>query len=252
MDTHFARTGGQLVSTDATPPFQPNVVKQSVAMRCKPWNASPDDSFKQEYNHRKHMFYQSNTTDSHQEHREWLTLGQKAHGARGVGRPRGPVVRQWVRAQPRRPHAADGALLAQGDERLGAASSSPRPFTPSNARRLHGQADGHVQEDVLGIRGSSEDAEEPPRHRLRPLASNSPPPTFHSGTAPRCVPSPPSSVSYVSTRYTRMWLHHSRAGYILPSRGRARAAVVVEDRVVRGAGARRRSRWGRRRRASSR
>ena len=39
------------------------------------------------------------------------------------------------------------------------------------ARRLYGQADGHVPEDVFGIRGSSEDAEEPPRHRLRPLAS---------------------------------------------------------------------------------
>ena len=74
MDTHFARTGGDLVSTDSTPPFQPNVVKQSVAMRCK-LEASPDDSFKQEYDHRKHGFYASNTTDSHQDHREWFTLG---------------------------------------------------------------------------------------------------------------------------------------------------------------------------------
>ena len=74
VNTHFARTGGDLVSTDSTPPFQPNVVKQSVAMRCK-LQASPDDSFKQEYDHRKHGFYASNTTDSHQDHREWWTLG---------------------------------------------------------------------------------------------------------------------------------------------------------------------------------
>ena len=74
VNTHFARTGGDLVSTDSTPPFQPNVVKQSVAMRCKV-DVSLDGNFQQEYDHRKHMFYQSNTTDSHQDHREWFTLG---------------------------------------------------------------------------------------------------------------------------------------------------------------------------------
>ena len=74
VNTHFARTGGDLVSTDSTSPFQPNVVKQSVAMRCKV-DASPDANFQQEYDHRKHGFYASNTTDSHQDHREWFTLG---------------------------------------------------------------------------------------------------------------------------------------------------------------------------------
>ena len=74
VNTHFARTGGDLVSTDSTPPFQPNVVKQSVAMRCKV-DVSLDGNFQQEYDHRKHGFYASNTTDSHQDHREWFTLG---------------------------------------------------------------------------------------------------------------------------------------------------------------------------------
>ena len=113
--------------------------------------------------------------------------------ARGLGRPRGPVVRQWVRAQPRRPHAADGALLAQGDERLGAASSSPRPFTPSTrpraqaiwaSRRSRSRRRARDSRLLRGRRrtsATSPTAASP--HRI-------PSPTFHSGTAPRCVPSP--------------------------------------------------------------
>ena len=175
VDTHFARTGGALVSTESTPPFQPNVVKQSVAMRCK-LDASPDDSFKQEYEHRKHMFYQSNTTDSHQDHREWTTLG-----------PMKPAVHAaWVDQED--PWYANGCVRNLAAltpltapcwlKAMNGSALRPRHRDRSRhrrdpARRLYGQADGHVQEDVLGIRGSSEDAEEPARHRLRPLTLNS-------------------------------------------------------------------------------
>ena len=77
VDTHFARTGGALVSTDATPPFQPNVTKASVALKSAV-ECAPDAGFAQEYNHRRQMFYASNTTDSHQDTREWYTVeGQK-------------------------------------------------------------------------------------------------------------------------------------------------------------------------------
>ena len=68
MDTHFARTGGALVSTDATPPFQPNVTKSSVALKSAVEGAARP-GFQQEYNHRRQMFLASNTTDSHQDTR---------------------------------------------------------------------------------------------------------------------------------------------------------------------------------------
>jgi hypothetical protein len=74
VDTWFARTGGALVSTDATPPFQPNTTKASVALKSVV-DAAPDENFQQEYEGQKQMFYQSNRTDTHQEHREWFTLG---------------------------------------------------------------------------------------------------------------------------------------------------------------------------------
>ena len=77
MNTHFARTGGALVSTDATPPFQPNVTKSSVALKSVV-DAAPDANFQQEFEGQKQMFYQSNRTDTHADYGAWYTVeGQK-------------------------------------------------------------------------------------------------------------------------------------------------------------------------------
>ena len=173
VDTHFARTGGALVSTDATPPFQPNVTKASVALKSAV-ECAPDAGFAQEYNHRRQMFYASNTTDSHQDTREWYTVeGQK------------PTVHvAWVNHEDpwyatvtgRNCAALTCCTAVAWLKAINGSALRPRHRDRSRhrrgpARRLYGQADGHVQEDVLGIHGSSEDAEEPARHRLRPLAS---------------------------------------------------------------------------------
>ena len=77
VNTHFARTGGALVSTDATPPFQPNVTKSSVALKSVV-DAAPDANFQQEFEGQKQMFYQSNRTDTHADYGAWYTVeGQK-------------------------------------------------------------------------------------------------------------------------------------------------------------------------------
>jgi len=77
VNTHFARTGGELTSTDVTPPFQPNVTKSRVALKSDV-EAEPDEAFKQEYERRRQMFYAANTTDRHQWKRVWYTVkGQK-------------------------------------------------------------------------------------------------------------------------------------------------------------------------------
>jgi len=177
VDTHFARTGGQLVSTDATPPFQPNVTKSSVALKSAV-DAAPDAGFAQEYNSRRQMFYASNTTDTYQDTREWYTVeGQKP-----------TVLVAWVDHEDpwyatvcgRNCAALTCCTAVAWLKAINGSAPRPRHRDRSRhrrdpARRLYGQAEGHVQEDVLGIRGSSEDAEEPPRHRLRPLA----PTEFH-------------------------------------------------------------------------
>ena len=77
VNTHFARTGGALVSTDATPPFRPNTTKSSVALKSFV-DAAPDENFQQEYEGQKQMFYQSNRTDTHADYGAWYTVeGQK-------------------------------------------------------------------------------------------------------------------------------------------------------------------------------
>jgi hypothetical protein len=79
VDTHKAKTGGMLISTDETPTFQPNVTKASVALKSFV-EAAPDEDFKQEYDRRRQMFYLSNTSDTYQECKEWFELGpMKAH-----------------------------------------------------------------------------------------------------------------------------------------------------------------------------
>ena len=154
---HFAH-GRPLVSTSRRYPSSRTWL--SRVWRCGASWMRPDDSFKQEYDHRKHMFYQSNTTDSHQEHREWLTLG-----------PMKPAVHAaWVDQED--PWYANGCVRNLAAltpltapcwlKAMNGSALRPRHRDRSRhrrdpARRLYGQADGHVQEDVLGIRGSSEE-----------------------------------------------------------------------------------------------
>ena len=134
VDTHKAKTGGMLISTDETPTFQPNVTKASVALKSFVEGA-PDADFKQEYDRRKHLFYQSNTTDDWQEHKEWFELGpMKAHAhVTWVDTPTPWYASGCAQCLA----AADlhGSVLAQGDG------------------QLHGQADGHIQEEIQPIRG---------------------------------------------------------------------------------------------------
>ena len=172
MNTHFARTGGALVSTDVTPPFQPNVTKSRVTLKSDV-EAEPDEAFKQEYERRRQMFYAANTTDTHQWKRVWYTVkGQK------------PTVHvHWVdhkdpwyatvsgrNCAALTPFTAVAWLKAINGSALRPRHRDRSCHRRDPARRLYGQAESYVQEDVQRVRGSSENTEEPPRHRCRPLA----------------------------------------------------------------------------------
>ena len=77
VNTHFARTGGELISKDVSSPFRPNTTKSSVALKSAV-EAEPDAAFKQEYDRRRQMFFAANTTDVHQDVNWWYTVkGQK-------------------------------------------------------------------------------------------------------------------------------------------------------------------------------
>jgi hypothetical protein len=65
VNTHFARTGGRLVSMDTTPPFQPNVSKPTVALKSS-FGVDLAPAFKAQYHSRKQSFYAANTKDTHQ------------------------------------------------------------------------------------------------------------------------------------------------------------------------------------------
>ena len=124
VDTHFARTGGALVSTDATPPFQPNVTKASVALKsavecapdafCAGIQSPPADVLRLQHDR------QSSGHEGVVHRRR-----AEAHGARRLGRPRGRGSsrgspedfdgRDGHRPQLRGPDVLHGRCLAQGD-----------------------------------------------------------------------------------------------------------------------------------------
>ena len=66
VNTHFACTSGELVTWDATSPFQPNLSKANVVLTSV-LDTKLDAGFTEKYEHRKQSFYASNTTDTHQD-----------------------------------------------------------------------------------------------------------------------------------------------------------------------------------------